>query len=73
MLSGAEDHAAGGDLWLRGAGRGKMLTTTQRRWEAVWRDWGHRVGDWDAALLQLRRINIAVNQRPRTRRINKKV
>lgn len=30
-----------------------MLAATQRCCETVWRDWGHCVGDWYTALLQL--------------------
>lgn len=30
-----------------------MLTAAQRRCEAVRRDWGHCVGDWYTALLEL--------------------
>lgn len=53
MLSSAEDHAAGRDLLLRGAGRGEVLPTAQRRRQAVRRDRGHGVGHWDTALLEL--------------------
>lgn len=53
MLSSAEDHAAGRDLLLRGAGRGEVLPAAQRRRQSMRRDWGHGVGDWDAALLEL--------------------
>lgn len=60
MLSSAEDHTAGGDLLLGGACGRKMLTATQRRCEAVRRDWGHCVGDWYTALLQLERHHTIV-------------
>lgn len=55
VLSSAEHHTAGGDLLLRGAGRRKVLTTTQRCCKTVRWDWGHSVGNWYTALLQLRR------------------
>lgn len=53
MLSSAEDHAAGRDLLLRGAGRGEVLPAAQRRRQSMRRDRGHGVGHWDAALLEL--------------------
>jgi len=65
-LSSAEDHTAGRYLLLRGAGRGKMLTATQRCRKSVRRDWGHSVGDWYTGLLQLKRVNITVNIKPHT-------
>lgn len=53
MLSSAEDHATGRDLLLRGAGRGEVLPAAQRPRQTVGRDWGHSVGHWDTALLEL--------------------
>lgn len=53
MLSSAEDHAAGRDLLLRGAGRGEVLPAAQRPCKAMRRDRGHCVGHWDTALLEL--------------------
>lgn len=59
VLSSAEDHTTGGNLLLRGAGGGNVLTATQRCCQAVWRDRGHCVGDGYVALLQLKKIQAA--------------
>lgn len=45
-----------------------MLAATQRRCETVWRDWGHCVGDWYTALLQLGRKHTTVNMYTDTHR-----